>query len=428
MEKITIKNFLNLNNVELNLSKINILIGSQANGKSIIAKLIYFFKDFFIKYRSSIDKKQKKAEFDKLIVLTFKKIFPEYSWNKQEFEILYQFNKYYVSLTHKQTGQGKHKLFLDYSEYLVKTRRKLLAEYDKRSKNLEYLEKNKVSFTGNQNYLDEIFHEYILKENQVDSIDLLTFIPAGRSFFANLQSNIFSFVSGDIPIDYFLTEFGSDYVFVKRLYERIKDIHQQDNEVINKLISQIIVGNYVYDQGEDWIYTSHDNRRINLSNSSSGQQEALPMTLILTFLPFLGSTRLFIIEEPEAHLFPQSQEHIVKLISLVFNITEKKHSFLITTHSPYILTAFNNLIQAYNALKALKRRKASNDSVQKLTKLIPENQMLNINDIGAYTIKNGTIENIINKQNKLIDTNVIDEISNEFSITFEKLLELEIGD
>jgi len=431
MEKITIKNFLNLNNIELKLSKINILIGSQANGKSIIAKLIYFFKDFFIKYRTSIDKHQKKAEFDKNVITNFKKIFPEYSWNEQEFSILYQFNKYSISLTNKQTANSKYKLFLEYSEYLVKARRKLLTEYDKRNKSLEYIETNKVplaTLRNFQNSLNEIFSEYILRENQVNSLDLLTFIPAGRSFFANLQSNIFSFISGDILIDYFLTEFGSDYEVVKKLYGRRENFNQQHTEAVDELISQIIVGNYIYDQGEDWIYASHNTKRINVSNSSSGQQEALPMILILAVLPFLGSTRLFTIEEPEAHLFPQSQEHIVKLISLVFNITEKKHSFFITTHSPYILTAFNNLIQANNSLKALRRRKASNDLIQELINIIPEKQMLDINDIGAYTIKNGTIESIINKRNNLIDTNVIDEISNEFSINFEKLLDLELGE
>lgn len=305
MEKITVKNFLNLSNIELNLSKINIIIGSQANGKSIIAKLIYFFKDFFIKYRSSIATKQKKADFDKHIIANFKNIFPEYSWSQQEFEIVYQFNNYYVALFNKKTANSKHNLSLEYSEYLVKIRRKLLVEYDKISKSLEDIEKGKGSFRNTQEYLNEIFYQYVLKENKANSIDFLTFIPAGRSFFANLQSNVFSFISRDIPIDYFLAEFGSDYEFVKKLYEDRKFFHQQHNEAIDELIRQIIVGNYVYEQGKDWIYSSYNNLKVNLSNSSSGQQEALPMILVLTSLPFLSSNRLFIIEEPEAHLFPK---------------------------------------------------------------------------------------------------------------------------
>ncbi|MDM3855589.1 MAG: hypothetical protein PT120_11985 [Aphanizomenon gracile PMC649.10] len=37
MEKLTVKNFLNIKDIEFNLSKINIIIGQQASGKSILA-------------------------------------------------------------------------------------------------------------------------------------------------------------------------------------------------------------------------------------------------------------------------------------------------------------------------------------------------------------------------------------------------------
>jgi predicted ATPase len=429
MEKLTIKNFLNINDIEFNLSKINIIIGQQASGKSVIAKLVYFFKDFFIKYRSSIQNKQKKAEFDRNIIITFKIIFPEYSWKNQEFQILYEFDSYSVDLNNKKSDDKKFKLCLTYSEYLVKIRRKLLSEYDK--KTIEYAENNPEKII--EEYYNTIFPEYVLRNNHVNSLDLVTFIPAGRSFFANLQNNIFSFLSENIVIDYFLKEFGSAYERVKNLYHLRKFIHLlKPNDSIDELINQIIVGNYSYEKDQDWIlYTNetNKNRRTNLSYSSSGQQEALPMTLILAILPFISSTtRLFIIEEPEAHLFPTSQKHIVSLISQVFNITEKKHKFFITTHSPYILTAFNNLIQAGNTLKVLKEKPEQNDLLRELFKIVPENQMLDINDIAAYTIKNGMIESLINEENHLIDTNIIDDVSNEFSRVFEKLIELEFGE
>ena len=428
MEKLTVKNFLNIKDIEFNLSKINIIIGQQASGKSILAKLVYFFKDFFIKYRSSIQNKQKKAEFDKSIITTFKIIFPEYSWKNQEFQILYEFDSYSVALNNQKSDDNKSKLSLIYSEHLVKVRRKILSEYNK--KTIEYAENNPEKI---EEYYNTIFTEHILKDNHFNSLELITFIPAGRSFFANLQNNIFSFLSGNIVIDYFLQEFGSAYERVKNIYQLRKLIHALNlNDSIDELINQIIVGNYSYEKDQDWIlYTNetNKNRRTNLSHSSSGQQEALPMTLILAILPFISSTtRLFIIEEPEAHLFPTSQKHIVSLISQVFNTTEKKHKFFITTHSPYILTAFNNLIQAGNTLKALREKPEQNDLLEALFKIVPENQTLDINDVAAYTIKNGMIESLINEDNNLIDTNIIDEVSNEFSQVFEKLIELEFGE
>ncbi|WP_157871760.1 hypothetical protein [Gloeothece verrucosa] len=42
-----------------------------------------------------------------------------------------------------------------------------------------------------------------------------------------------------------------------------------------------------------------------------------------------------------------------------------------------------------------------------------------------YTLENGELKSIINQENKLIDTNIIDEVSNKISEEFEKLLDLE---
>ncbi|WP_413171982.1 AAA family ATPase [Anabaena azotica] len=422
MEKLTVKNFLNIKDIEFNLSKINIIIGQQASGKSVIAKLVYFGRNFFIQYRLSMQfHGQRKAEFDRSIIANFKTIFPEYAWKDKEFDILYENDQYYVRLDHKIISHGKqHKLSLEYSEHLVKIRRIILAEY--KNKISEYTEIGKPYTELITEYEKNIFPRYIQQD-----IGLLTFIPAGRSFFADLQKNVFSFLSGKITIDYFLKEFGSVYEMAKNTYPSRKMFHEEYIDIIDDLVNQIIVGNYVFEKDQDWIYTN-DNRKINLSNSSSGQQEALPMAIILAILPFISPTHLFIIEEPEAHLFPTSQKYIVNLISLVFNVTQKKHSFFITTHSPYILTAFNNLIQAGNTLKALQERPESLHLLEDLFEIIPDNQMLNINDIGAYTIKNGMMESIINQENNLIDTNIIDDVSNEFSRVFEKLLELELGE
>lgn len=46
MEKLTINNFLVIQKAEIELKDINLLIGPQANGKSVIARLIYLFKNF----------------------------------------------------------------------------------------------------------------------------------------------------------------------------------------------------------------------------------------------------------------------------------------------------------------------------------------------------------------------------------------------
>lgn len=56
-----------------------------------------------------------------------------------------------------------------------------------------------------------------------------------------------------------------------------------------------------------------------------------------------------VLEEPELNLFPLTQYELVKQV--VKNLDfERGDNLVITTHSPYIMTFFNNLIQAGNAI------------------------------------------------------------------------------
>lgn len=440
MEKLTVRNFINLQSVDFEISKINIIIGYQATGKSLISKLVYFFKSFFLNYKEAIDKQQNRVQFEKDILKKFELIFPKYTWKNQEFSLVYQFYNFQISIEHKFLS-NKLKLNLSYSDLLKEVFSKLKKAYAKKSipditslANLENLLDRKIDvklqleeITSFSNQRKKALSELLFKGDKNQEFDELTFIPAGRSFFANLQTNVFSFLSSNIPIDYFLKEFGSTYEQVKTIYNVRQSIFNKQNfSELDALIHQIIVGKYSFRDGQDWIY-SEDDTRINLANASSGQQESLPMAVILTTLPFTSSSHLFVIEEPEAHLFPISQKNIINLISSVFNLTNKRHKFIVTTHSPYILTAFNNLIQANNSLQELNshQNKPTTKVVNALYKLVPKNQILDIADVRAYTLQDGKLTSIINEESKLIDTNIIDEVSTEFNLVFEKLLELE---
>ena len=56
-----------------------------------------------------------------------------------------------------------------------------------------------------------------------------------------------------------------------------------------------------------------------------------------------------VFEEPEAHLYPETQSDIVELIGLLANLYHNQ--IIKTTHRPYILSAFNNLLYAYQVAK-----------------------------------------------------------------------------
>ena len=71
-----------------------------------------------------------------------------------------------------------------------------------------------------------------------------------------------------------------------------------------------------------------------------------------------SNTGILFIEEPEVHLFPCEQKLLLELIGEMFNIlnrNEIKWRFFITTHSPYLLNVFNNMLFKGSLLKDCKK-------------------------------------------------------------------------
>ncbi len=467
MEKLIVDNFLNLKHIELDVAKINIIIGRQAQGKSVLAKLVYFFKEFIPNFHESILRldssiNNKMDKINGILLNLFKQIFPNYSWQNQSFTIKYycpQYrndfpaNKMFVTINNK-VKREKNNLSLSYSQelsQLLESAIQLIHHLD--IDNMERGNKQKLEKANldsqSQFYQSQkidksikMFKEHpqtfkYMKKMIVTSmlfdkfnLEKNIFIPSVRSFFiANISKNIFSFLSNDISIDYFSRELGAIYEQAKNNYLMLSSENKKERLEINKIISKILKGNYLREQDQDWII-HENNRKVRLSDASSGQQEALPITLILSVLPFLENDRPyhFFIEEPEAHLFPDAQKYMIDLFSLVFNLTEQKNGFFITTHSPYILTAFNNLIQAGNARKKIAERGNKPEEVKKLYSIISEDKILDIEDFGVYTLENGELKSIIDEENRLIDENIIDEISDEIGDIFDKLVDLELGE
>jgi hypothetical protein len=261
------------------------------------------------------------------------------------------------------------------------------------------------------------------------------FIPAGRSFFVNIEKNIFSLLTQSAFIDYMLKEFGSFYEYIKEMSLSINSGKNINTELYG-ICSEVLRGEYKYLNKVEWIKTG-GGKLIFLRDSSSGQQEVAPLIVSLMVLSGLPENHFHMfIEEPEAHLFPESQRNIVEIIAMVYNLLNRNSVFFITTHSPYILTSFNNLIQAENAYREIVKRfdkgkidqKVRVDRLKRLDKIIKTNRRISFGDVAVYVIKDGKCKDIRNNQNKLIDENDIDEISIRTDSIFDRLLDISFGD
>lgn len=127
-------------------------------------------------------------------------------------------------------------------------------------------------------------------------------------------------------------------------------------------------------------------------------------------------TDLFI-EEPEAHIFPSTQKDFVYSLVSMLN-GRKKHFCFVATHSPYIMTALNNLIMAGEMMAS------SKEMAEKVGRRFEKRQTLTPSDVAAFAIKDGKVTSIMDEELNLISADALDSASQEISDDFNFLLSL----
>ena len=84
---LVIDNFLIFDHAEIDINKFTVFIGPQASGKSIVAKLVYFFYHLPEFVFDVTVKEGKRRELNTLLKNEFCEIFPKYAWNDFDFTI-----------------------------------------------------------------------------------------------------------------------------------------------------------------------------------------------------------------------------------------------------------------------------------------------------------------------------------------------------
>jgi ABC-type lipoprotein export system ATPase subunit len=406
MEKISIKNFAGIKEMDFEFKSINILIGPQGSGKSVTVKLHYFFRSFFQELIDNIIKGESIEDLNKMQEEKFVTFFPRDTWPIDDFKITYSIDniQFYLEKADNHVQFG-------YSEYLKNVIDEIKVVYKEGSDKINRINKPNLA-TERIKDLINLHIQESLSNNQL-------FIPAGRSFFANIQNNIFRLLNANNSLDPFLIEFGAYYENLKHLYKNKGLNLNKTDRAFDEIIAEILNGDYLREDNEDYL-VHKDHRKVNLSNASSGQQETLPLIIFLWVLHYgmYGGATIYI-EEPEAHLFPNAQKAITQLLARVFNNKEHDFQIFVTTHSPYILSSFNNLLEA-GRLSELKPENAKS-----IASVVPEEEQLRPGLLTAYSINNGEKENLIDKETNLITQTVLDNISNDIAIEFGKLLDIE---
>ncbi|MBU7573795.1 MAG: AAA family ATPase, partial [Hydrogenophaga sp.] len=244
--------------------------------------------------------------------------------------------------------------------------------------------------------------------------------PAGRSFFTSIGKAIAAFEQGRV-LDPLILQFGRLYTAYREQgfahYYGEKTAESSLRKTLERQFDELLGGRVERDGEREYLITQ-DDRKVPLSAMSSGQQELLPLATILPWLMRIREERICYIEEPEAHLFPKAQSQLIE--TLVSSVSANTNANLVlTTHSPYVLTKINNLLQA----GALSRR-LSEDKKKALDSIVSRRAWLTARNVSAYALRDGKTESIL-ESDGLISADYLDEVSSEMSTEFGRLLELE---
>lgn len=455
MQKIIIKNFGPIQEAEIELKKVLVLIGEQASGKSTIAKLIYFFKtlreDLFSKiYQADSEIFNKTKDFSLPIKRKFRDFFGP-NHNLPMFEIRFYYHIEKNKYVHIEKKTNTSLVSVTTHNLLDKGFANSINEIKK-----FLLQGNNINGIDDQLFYDQkkivyvrklsILIKSLFESNQTDSL----FVIAGRNATVNysdlFEKYLFASVQNRLEEDdtsmqnieeTLMLKFIEKVVKIKDIFKKegnidgLIAIQKEDKEVKNKLnkikrqIRKILKGTYIIDDsGEKIILNSRTKNFIHISNASSGQQEVLRILQDI-FLLILRNTKSFrIIEEPEAHLFPVAQKHLIELLAYMVNHDED-NQLIITTHSPYMLTIFNNLLFAN---RVVEKNVAAESGVNEI---IEKAFWLKASDFSAYSLGNSSFgedaaycESIFNEKTGMIQQNYLDDVSEMLGSDFQALMNI----
>lgn len=384
-EHLIIRNFGPIENVELNLKKINVFIGEQGVGKSTIAKLYSCMQDIFLHFLILFDDNQNKI----------KAVFKRYGIQSYFLADTYiEFHTIAGFVVKYEEGKFK----ISHPKYNEEQMKMFVIELLKDS--LEH------SFSGAGFSMDADFDDLPDKEKEIVVSNMRTsfYIPAERSLVGCVSNSLYSMIAAKIPLPKMLLEYLSFFEKAKNEYHEYEVPFLGLTFKVSKDDDKILIGD----------------KEVEFKYSSSGIQSIVPMLMVVDYCLKQGYFSSFVLEEPEVSLFPTNQLELVRFIVSKINQEKGIDNLIITTHSPYILSILNVSILAGKIFDI--KPELSNE----LATILKHEYHLKSSDIEVFSLGkhvNGSVEceSIIDSSTGLIKGNYLDAVSSIISADFNQL-------
>ncbi|MDE7419493.1 MAG: ATP-binding protein [Muribaculaceae bacterium] len=383
-----VKNFGPIKDAKIELKPVNLFIGEQSIGKSTLAKLITIFTDH-VSLCEIVSGSN-----------------PLWEYQLKEYNLdIYKDDPYYIAFDMHEDDQAFHIQVEagNISFYLIDGNQKIT-------------DKDKI--TTKIITLKKIFHEDKFAEELrkkaaagIPNEDLLNlfsnslYIPAERiicSVLTNLMPALY-LAKSSIP---------------KNLVRFLMELNNAKSEY-PKLPIDLLNISFNYEDNKDFIILDSTQQPIPMTAASSGIQSLVPLLLVLRYVIDKREYASFVVEEPECNLFPTKQVELLRQI--IGMIKNPNHILTITTHSPYLLSAMNNILFAGDLYKS------GGEELRKyIDTIIPNGSLLDASECSVYSLGEEINEGIyckslIDPETGMIDFNSLDGVSEELGEEFDEL-------
>lgn len=406
MEKITIKEFGPIKQAEIEVKDICVLIGHTSSGKSTIAKLLDIFNSMEFYCIGPGDDLSQFVALLRRYNIDFK-FGDETSIRYVKESYHWTINKEGVQTDYPYSDIINHWLqnpypFSEQPSSIKELLLSIIEKLDERAKS-EFVDiVKKIGQTTEETHIPQTYPFYKLIIDHIYNGNPSIYIPAERILMSILSQAIYSLYDRNINLPASLKKFANLYSMAKR---------QSESYAIDFLDILVHFDNKKGNDG--FILGSGD--KVDLAQASSGLQSLIPMLSVFDCM--LKDHELFIIEEPELNLYTKVQKDLVEY--LIRQAKQNHAKLFITTHSPYVMTALQNLLQAGNIAKE------SEEKAAEVEKLIPSEKWIDYDNFTCLFMNaDGTSRNILDSEYHTIGINEMDNVSEELSDIYDSLLDI----
>ncbi|MBE6096661.1 MAG: ATP-binding protein [Schwartzia succinivorans] len=413
---LKLKNLGPIKDCEIAVDDFTVLTGPQASGKSTIARAIYFFRtlkeDIFdqVTHQPSEDEYENNIHrsVEKKLRSKFLRIFGS-TWSMSKDMSMEYFYAPHVKIRAflEPNRNYSYRNFVSFE--LDEKIRDFLCRYE----NHEYIWEQDKARQELRREIDELF------QDEYETV----YIPAGRSLITVLTDRLAGIMDADDrTLDYCMRSYirltlnkraefkeGVSGLLDEKLHMTQAKIDHDKLDLLLSIMDRVLQGRYSYQMGEERLNLKN-HKYVKINFASSGQQEVVWVFNLLYYYLLERSRIFLIIEEPEAHLYPDAQKAITEALGL---FGHERNQVFMTTHSPYILGELNNLLFANTIPEAWSDRLP-----------MPKLELLPGLHTSVKHVKDGYVKEGI--QDGFIQNELIDGASDEINDEMQELMELSV--